>query len=203
MALGVPLTCAMFFSLSFPLNYVTYWMWFFEMVLAYSPLSWIVYRIVVNTRLIAILQALPMQVNIFDIEPFEPVGRHGLNFTVAFLGSVALSAIFLVSREAMFVPQFWIAYTTMILIAIAGFFLGMRHTHRVLTGTKQRELDRVKQHIVNAYSTITRAKAKGQDVDSVAREINAWFACQLELKKARTWPFNTETLNKLAILLTS
>ena len=199
MALGAPIAAAMFFSFSFPMRYFTYWLWLLGMVLTYSLLSWIVYRVVINARLIAVLNAQPMQVDVFDIAPFEPVGRHSLRFSATFLGAVALSAIFLVSRDAMLAPQFWIAYTVMIVIPVVGFFLGMRQTHRVLADAKQRELEMVKQRIANAYATMTLSKAEGQNVDSAAREINAWFACQHELKGARTWPYNTETLRTLVI----
>ncbi len=75
----------------------------------------------------------------------------------------------------------------------------MQPTHRVLAASKQNELGRVKQHIGNAYGMITRSKADDEDVDSVAREINAWFACQHGLKRAQTWPFSIETLKTPAI----
>jgi hypothetical protein len=199
LALGPLIAFAMFFSDPPPLHYTTYWIFMFEAALGYSLFSWIVYRFIINTRLIAVLHAQPMQVDIFNIEPFESVGRHSLRFTATFLGAVALSAIFLVSREAMFAPQFWVAYTLLILIPVALFFLSLRPTHRVLGDAKRWELNTVNQQIAHAYRTLTHRKAEGEDVTAIAQESNAWIAYQEEIKKTRTWPYNTETLNTLAI----
>ncbi len=43
-----------------------------------------------------------------------------------FLGSIALSSFFLVSREAVLTPLFWIAYTVMILMPSVVIFVLVR-----------------------------------------------------------------------------
>ena len=65
----------------------------------FGTLGWIVYRAIASTRLSRWLSRQPLDVDIFDITPFEPIGRHSLQLAMVFVGGIILSLVFVFRWE--------------------------------------------------------------------------------------------------------
>jgi len=60
--------------------------------------GWFIYSSLSGTRLFTELQCQPLDINIFDLKPVEPIGRWSLGIALAFIAGATLSLLF--------VPQF-------------------------------------------------------------------------------------------------
>lgn len=96
-------------------------------------LGWTIYDAISSTRVIAELHRQPLRINLFDIKPFEPMGRQSLVVALVFAGGFLLGAIFGVSVDN---PFSLLIDLPMMFIPVAVFFLSMRHTHNALAGER-------------------------------------------------------------------
>jgi hypothetical protein len=168
-------------------------------VLMYAVIAWVIYGAVAGTRLNRALLRQPLEIDIFDISPFEPVGRESVLASLAFVVGATLAMVF--SNTGEFVLEFesFLAYVFFACVAMVVFFLNMRDTHRVLADTKERELDLAQQHISQAYQALKLTAHDGEAAQVIAGEMNVWIACKERVSKARTWPYNTEIIRNLLI----
>jgi hypothetical protein len=170
-------------------------------IIIFAALGWCVAVVFEITRLTNDLLRQPIQVNILNIDPFESVGRQSLLLALVFLGGALLSLIFVLTP---FELQDFLTWETIliysILIALAGlaFFLGMYSTHRVLSTTKREQMARAQLRLLAAYDRLQLTAEQTPDAQAAA-EFSAWTAAKQELRKARTWPYNTEMLRTLVV----
>ena len=130
-------------------------------------LVWTIYIVVVGTRLTAALHRMPLRVDIFDIKPFEPIGRQSLVAALAFLGGILLSLLFSFGLLSFTEWQNWLIYLVLLLVPILIFFLNMRDTHRVLAAEKERELEAVQRQILLACRTLMDRKVADKDTGAL------------------------------------
>ena len=174
-----------------------YQTWF--TVAMYAALAWVIHSAVAGTRLVRGLLRQPLQVDILDIRPFEPVGRESMLVSLAFIIGTTLAMVFSATRQFVLTVESILIYCFFALVTVLVFFLNMRDTHSVLADTKMRELDLVKEHISQAYQILKLRAQDGRDTQAVVAELGAWVACEERLNQARTWPYNTEIIGQLLI----
>jgi hypothetical protein len=164
-----------------------------------GTLIWIIYGSIAGTRLTTELLRQPLKVDIFDTEPFEPMGRHSLTVSLVILGGVVLGMIFGLAPETLYDWRNWILYGVLALVSVVIFFLSMRDTHRVLATEKQRELDAVQGHILSACRALVQCFEAGEDTGNLGAEINGLVEYEKRVQVTRTWPYNTTMLRTLFV----
>jgi len=171
--------------------------WTLSSALMWGILVWVVYLSLVNTRLTVALHRQPMHVDIFNLAPFEPIGRQSLVLALAFVGGISLSLLFSFQPSSLRVPIFWLIYLLLFLVPVLVFFSNMRPTHRVLAAEKTRYMEAVRGQISRAGQNLMHRLELSQDVGMLPMELNALLAYEVRLKETRTWPYNTGILRSL------
>jgi hypothetical protein len=163
----------------------------------FGLLIWTIYSAIAGTRLTTELHRQPLRIDIFDLEPFEPIGRLSLAVSLVILGGVVLAMILGLAPDTLYDWRNWLMYAVLALVSVLVFFLNMRDTHRVLAAEKERQLDTVQEHILQASRTLMKCLEKGESAGSLGAEINALVAYEKRVQAARTWPYNTTMLRTL------
>ena len=174
---------------------------FLAMVLMFGLLGWAIYGALASTRLTTALHRQPLRFDLFDLEPFRPIGRYSLAIALVFVGGTVLSMLFGVRSESFLAWQNWAVALVLMLVPIMVFFLNMRDTHRVLAAEKQRELEGVRSLIVGASRTLMRRLQAGEPAGELGAEINALVAYEQRVRAVSTWPYDTATLRTLFVSL--
>jgi uncharacterized membrane protein len=151
-------------------------------------LGWTIYDAISSTRVVAELHRQPLKIDLFDIRPFEPMGRQSLVVALVFAGGFLLGAIFGISTGDIYS---WLINLPMMFIPAIVFFLSMRHTHDVLAGEKKRQLQAVSRRIDRASHDIQEHMTRTEGLGDLAVEYAALISYEDRLSKARTWPYNT------------
>jgi hypothetical protein len=172
--------------------------------LMYCLLSWFIYSSLSGTRLFAQLQRRPLEVNVFDLEPLEPIGRWSLGIALGYIGGNALSLLFLtpLAVGARYLSNI-IIYAPLIVAPAAVFFLNMMSTHRVMVEAKKRELKRVRVGLEAAYEALNERAAKGkiEDLRAPLDSFTAWASVEERVKEVPEWPYSESILRSLAGLV--
>lgn len=165
--------------------------------LMFGLLVWTIYVVLAGTRLTAALHRQPLRIDIFDIKPFEPIGRQSLAAALAFVGGIVLGVVFGFGPGSIYYWQNWLILLLLALVPILVFFLNMRDTHRVLAVEKKKELAAVEGNILRTCRTLMDSIEGGEDASRPAAEINALTVYEERVNAARTWPYNTRMLRTL------
>jgi hypothetical protein len=165
--------------------------------LMFGLLTWTIYVVLGGTRLTAALHRPPLRIDIFDIRPFEPIGRQSLIAALAFVGGIVLGVVFGFGPGSIYYWQNWVVIFVLALVPILLFFLSMRDTHRVLAAEKQRHMADIEDKILRACHRLLESIEGGEDTSGPAAEINALATYEERVRAARTWPYNTRMLRTL------
>jgi hypothetical protein len=165
--------------------------------LMFGLLGWVIYYSIAGTRFTAALHRQPLQVDIFDTEPFEPIGRQSLVLALVFVGGITLGIVFGLDVANILSWQTWLIFLPLLPVPVLVFFLNMRDTHRVLAAAKKRELEIVEQNVQRACRTMQQHLAKQESISGIAVEFNALVAYEARVRAAQTWPYNTAMLRTL------
>jgi hypothetical protein len=167
--------------------------------LTFGLLAWSIYAALANGRLMAALHQQPLEVDIFDQGPFQPVGRQSLTNALAFFGGALLSLLFFSWGEEDFWAGSLFFYGLLVLISALVFYLPMRQTHRVLASAKYEELSRVQHNIVSAYRALEEFPADSPNLGILPTRLNLWKEYEARVKATRTWPFNLGMVRTFAL----
>jgi hypothetical protein len=162
-------------------------------------LVWTIYGAIAGTRLTTELQRQPLQIDIFDIEPFEPIGRLSLAMALVILGGVVLAMVLGLAPDTLYDWRNWVMYVILALVSVLLFFLSMRDTHRVLAAAKKRELDAVQGQILRSCRALLERLDAGEEAGSLSAEINALVAYEKRVEATGTWPYNVAMLRTLFV----
>lgn len=160
---------------------------------------WAIYVSFAVTRLTNTLLRQPIRVEVFDLRPFQPIGRQSLWLSLIFVGGMMLGLLSSNFAEEELRLEYLIINAVIIALIVAIFFLNTHNVHRVLAATKQQQLESVDHHLARAYYRLEELIAENQDTYAVATELNALAISKQELKAIRTWPYNTEMLRTIFI----
>lgn len=173
----------------------------FSQSLMFGLLAWTIYSSFSSIRMIKELHRQPLQIDILNIKPFEPMGRHSLVTALVFFGGVTLAMIFSLNIENIFAWQTWLSILPFLVIPIIIFFLSMGNTHRVLAHEKKCVLQVVTQKIHKAHSLLRSRIMNDETLGDVAGEYTALVAYEARVKAASTWPYNTAMLRTLSFTI--
>ncbi len=164
----------------------------------YGLLIWIITVSVAGAQLNNTLLRQPMNIDPFDISPFEAIGRQSLLIALIFIGGVTLSLVMIGFEPGVLLrPETWVIYVPMMLVPFAIFFFSMYPTHRVLATAKSDEIAVVQGHLQRRFRELLQCLDQQIDTHYLSAEINALIAYEDQLRSARTWPYNTRMLRTL------
>jgi len=165
----------------------------------YGLLGWVVYASIAGSRLPVVLYRQPLDIDIFNLKSFEPIGRQSLAISLAFMGGIAISLLFSDISAGILTIEFWVVYLILVMVAVLVFFLNMMPTHRVLSASKDEEMEIVERNLLETYRELKQHKSNGVDIQLSAEQLNAWKISLELVDGAKTWPYSIETLRNLLI----
>ena len=169
--------------------------------LMFGLLGWISYVSLAGSRQFAELHRQPLDVDVFDPTPFEPIARLGLGVSLAFIGGVTLSVLFNPDPRKFLSIESLMTYGASILVAVLVFFLTMMGTHSVMAEAKEEKLKLVRRHLSDTFQELQRraAEAQLQDMEALSDSITAWLAYERRIEDAPGWPYTANTLRNLLV----
>jgi hypothetical protein len=176
---------------------------YLSMGVMYALLAWTLVITVSWTHLTRELHRQPLQFDLFDTTPFEPVGRQSLIIALVIIGGLTISLLFTFQPENLRLPAFWVVNAIMVLIPLVIFFLSLRPTHALLAAEKRHQLDSVQRLIVETSRELVRrmeqreTSQRSTETSTLAAELSALAVYEQHLETARTWPYNTAMLRTL------
>ena len=165
----------------------------------YGLLFWTIICLIAGTKLISMLHQQPMDVNILDIRPFEPVGRHSLISALVFVGGVVLAMLFGLDLNNIMLWQTWAFILPLLAVPVLIFFLNMRHTHRILLNEKKRQLTLLAHEIHKASHRIQAYLAQGGNLEDASSGYASLVMYEARIRTASTWPYNIGMIRTLFI----
>lgn len=130
----------------------------------WGTLSWVIYSSVASTKLQTKLHQQPMEFDIFNLRPFEPIGRFSLFMALAFIGGLIISVLFVnpLTNENVIFPLS--LYAILAIVTVLVFFLSMRDTHKVLSEEKKRAIELAELKISEAFQSLSEGTISGADM---------------------------------------
>lgn len=163
----------------------------------YALLAWVILGAIAGTRFISALHRRPIQFDLFDIKPFEPIGKQSLTLAMVFIGGITLAVVFSIQVESILNPFFWLANIPFVLVAILVFYLGMRPTHLLFEAKKNGELEKIRLSILGVCRRMAEGFDREEDISAISSQINALAIYEKHLQEVRTWPYNFSMLRTL------
>jgi len=179
-----------------------FWMkiyWTLAAISSFGLLVYVIYSSVAGGDLFGRLHEQPLAIDIFDPTPLEPIARYSLGLSLAFIGGITLSLVFVDNPRSLLNPVSFLLYGVLDLVAVVVFFLTMGRTHRVMSEVKDRELETVRHNLSAAYRELKTRAAEGrlEQMEALSDSITAWLAYEKRIEAAPDWPYTTETLRNL------
>lgn len=170
-------------------------------VLAFALLGWIIYRALADARLFSNLHRQPLNIDIFDPTPLEPVARMSLSMSMALIGATTLPLILTQDPRSLLRPMPMIINGTLIAVAIIVFFVMMADTHRVMAEAKEQKLKLVRDTLSEMFEKLETRTAAGefQGMEALSDSITAWLTYKKQVEEAPEWPYTTDTLRNLLV----
>jgi hypothetical protein len=168
-------------------------------IVLWGAIGWAIFCAFAVTRLTNTLLRQPIRVEIFDLRPFQPIGRQSLWISVMFVGGMVLGLLSSNFAEEELRLEYLINNAVIIALIVAVFLVNTHNVHRVVAAMKKEQLESVEHHLARAYYRLEALIAENQDTYAVATELNALATSKQELKAIRTWPYNTEMLRTIFI----
>ncbi|MBI3650866.1 MAG: hypothetical protein HY231_07425 [Acidobacteria bacterium] len=157
----------------------------------------VIYTSLTGARFLARLHRRPLNLNVFDMTPLEPIAQRSLFYALVLIGGITLGLFFIPSQDMRGV----IINGVIILAAISIFFLSMRDTHAVMRRTKLRELRLARQHLAVLHNKLQEETPHGHSeaLIKMAPTTNAWLTYEKRIDQAPEWPFTSPMLRKLLV----
>lgn len=171
--------------------------WLISSALMYGVLTLTIFVAALSTRLSSSLHRQPLSFDIFDISPFEAVGRQSLILALVFIGGITISLLFSFRETNINTLEFWLGNLLLISITLTIFFLNMRPTHEILKQEKKREMDALNAQINESVRSLADNLRNGENAEHLSSQINALAIYEQRLASTRTWPINTSILRTL------
>jgi hypothetical protein len=151
------------------------------------------------TRSTRTLLRQPVRVEIFDLKPFQPIGRQSLLLSLVLIGAMLLGLLTSNFAKTELRLEYWIVNLAIIALSVAIFLLNTYDVHRLLAATKRQRLESVERHLARACNKLEKLLSEDLDAQGVATQLNALATSKRELEAIRTWPYNTDMLRTIVI----
>jgi len=158
-----------------------------------------IYSSLSGMRLFTGLQHYPLDINVFDLRPLEPIGRWSLGIALVFIGGSVLSLLFFPQLTPSI--EAFILYGMLILTPVLVFFLNMLSTRQTIVAAKKRNLDIARDNLAAASVVLEELVAKGQlgDTEAPLNSISAWVTYEERVKAVAEWPYTAEIRRNLVL----
>ena len=166
-------------------------------IIMYTSIIWALYVAVASARLNKEIYRLPIEVNIFDLRPFEPIGRESLVLSFSFIVGATIAMAFSITAELVLTVENIVIYLIFAGMTIVVFYANMIDTYRLLLATKKRDIHMAQDHISEAYHSFKHFAEEGKDIRTSVTDVNAWIVMKERLGKTQTWPHSTATVGRL------
>jgi len=172
--------------------------------LLFGLMAWIIYSLMSGTRLFNELFHHTQDLNIFNVEPLEPIARLSLGVALILMGGITLSLLVVVPASSfnLFMNlQGIIIYGSLIISAILVFFLNMYSTHRALVRLKNQELRLVRLHLANISNALKVQPEQSRLVprEELSSAITSWVTYEKRIKEISEWPYTSQIRRNLLI----
>ena len=168
-------------------------------IVLWGVIGWAIYVAFAVTRLTNTLLRQRIRVDIFDLRPFQPIGRQSLWLSLMFAGGMMLGLLSSNFAEAELRLEYLVSNAVILALIVAVFFVNTHNVHRLLAATRREKLELVEHHLARAYYRLEELIAENRDTYTVATELNALVTSKQQLKAIRTWPYNTEMLRTIFV----
>ncbi len=174
-----------------------YLYWIAANTAMFGLLTWTIYLSIADTRLTSALHRQPLNIDLFDITPFQAVGRQSLASALVFIGGILLSLVFGAELDNFRYIEFWLIYIPLALVPVIIFFMSMRPTHQVLSSEKKRLQGMLKSQLHARMIKMESGLEMGEIPPELASDLSALSSYEKILQNTRTWPYNTTQLRTL------
>ena len=175
--------------------------WRFCGMLLFGIAAWGIYLSAAYVQAINALSSRPLKIDIFDPQPLEPIAQWGFGLSLSFI--VSITVIILITPDPQrYLTLGWLVwFTSLILVAVLAFFLPLNGIHRVMAEAKDRELNELRQDLVEMYQTwkhnVRSKESPMEDMDQLSGAIAAGLAYEKRIEEAAEWPYSDGTLQRL------
>ena len=158
-----------------------------------------IYSSLSGMRLFTGLQHHPLDINVFDLRPLEPIGRWSLGIALIFIGGSALSLLFFpqltLNVEAL------VLYGILILTPVLVFFLNMLSTRQTIVAAKRRKLDMARDNLAAASQALEERAGErpARHTEALLDSIAAWVTYEQQVKQVPEWPYTADIRRNLVL----
>lgn len=172
--------------------------------LMFGLMAWFIYSALSGTQLFNELNHHTHDLNIFELEPLEPIARWSLGIALTLLGGITLSLLVGVpgiSLNIFMNPQGIIIYGSLITATILVFFLNMYSTHRALVRAKTKELKRVRFNLAKISNALKGQTDRSRPValEELSSAITSWVTYEKRIKDVPEWPYTSQIRRNLLV----
>ena len=168
-------------------------------IILWGVSGWAVSIAVAATRLTNTLLRQPIRVEIFDLTPFQPIGRQSLLLSLVLIGGMLLGLLTSNFARQELRLEYLIVYPVIVAMSAGIFLLNTHGVHRLLAAIKRQRLESVGRQLARACDRLEELISQDQDTHAVATELNALATIKRELQTMTTWPYNTQMLRTILV----
>jgi MFS family permease len=167
-------------------------------------LGWLVYTGLRGVNNLTRLNRSIQDLDIFNLELLSPVARWSLGVSLAFIGGITLSLLFVPYDSLLNVISISV-YGVLIVTTILIFFISMLSAHNAMLRVKERELRIAKEQLTKAFQKLRGSlqRQSNETEEKIFNEINAWSAYETNIRNIHDWPYNPGIIRRLFISLIS
>jgi hypothetical protein len=177
-----------------PAQFLYLWLAYLTM---FGLTGWSTYNSLISARLTTNVQRHIDAVNLFDLSPFEAVGRQGLALSLLLIGGITVSLVFMYWNHEFLYWQNLALYLVLSSASCLVFYLVMWPTHRTLERFKGQKLLFVQQSIGRLFHQLEELTSCGNDTQPVSAEIQVLISLEQRLRLVPTWPYTIDMLRTL------
>jgi hypothetical protein len=173
--------------------------WLLSAAVTLGLLGWGTYASLSYAGMMAELHRQPVQLDIFNPRPLEPIAHWSLGLAMLFIGGITLSVLLIPDRQMLLNGEWITLYSLMLLVPILVFFLTLMSTHNLMADAKNRELELVRRGLADVFQELRdqRTKHHPADKQSLSQDIANWLAYEKRVEQAPEWPYSANTLRNL------
>ncbi len=167
-------------------------------------LGWLVYTGLRGVRNLTRLTRSIQYLDIFNLELLSPVAKWSLGVSLAFIGGITISLIF-VPYDSLLNAISISVYGILIVTTILIFFSSMLSTHNAILRVKQRELNAAQEKLTIAFRKMRGSSSLGAEEtdETVFSEVTAWGTYEANVRSIHDWPYTASILRQLLASLIS
>lgn len=131
----------------------------------------------------------------------KPIGSLSLNLAAVYFGAIGLSMAISFIAGSILNPVVVVFFIGFIVFGLLMFFLPLQRIHWVMLNQKLREKQNLENEMEQVYGGMGRRD--GTDLSQVFFRQSLLETTEKRIKGIATWPFDTETLGKLVVMVAS